>query len=309
MITLTITVLAILGYIGFKKGASFVGKDDQNHTPLKAASIVSLVFALLVPLGVGFYSTFRTIPAGNVGVTTLFGAVRSNPLPEGFNVTIPLVEVTNMSVQLQKHVATYTAATKDMQTVHVDMVLNYRLEAANAPAVFQQTGVNYEAVVIDPAAQEVLKAETASHDASDLLMNRPKVMEAVHKNLKVWLNKYHFILEEVAITDIKFDPTYQHAIEEKQRQQQIAQQREYELLQAQKEAEIAAAKAKGLADSRKIQAEAEAIYNQKVAASITPEIIKMEYLKRWNGELPRVDGSGKSNFLLNVDGDKAAEKK
>lgn len=309
MITLAITVLAIIGYISFKKVASSVGKDSQNHMPLKAASIVSLVVAILVPLGIGFYSTFRTIPAGNVGVTTLFGAVRSTPLPEGFNVTIPLVEVTNMSVQLQKHTATYTAATKDMQTVHVDMVLNYRLEAANAPAVFQQTGTNYENVVIDPAAQEVLKAETASHDASDLLMNRPKVMENVHKNLKVWLTKYHFILEEVAITDIKFDPTYQHAIEEKQRQQQIAQQREYELLQAQKEAEIAAAKAKGLADSRRIQADAEAVYNQKVAASITPEIIKMEYLKRWNGELPRVDGSGKSNFLLNVDGDKASDKK
>jgi prohibitin 2 len=306
MFTLIVTVIAIAAFVGFRKGANHVGKKDEIYSYLKVASVVSLILSILIPLGVGFYSTFRTIPPGNVGVTTLFGAVRSSPLPEGFNVTLPLVEVTNMSVQLQKHTATYIGSTKDMQIVHVDMVLNFRLEADKAPAVFQQTGSDYVNIVVDPAAQEVLKAETANHDAGDLLKNRPKVKDAVQKNLAVWLEKYHIKLEEVAIANIKFEPVYEHAIEQKQVQQQVAAQRQYELEQAQKEAEIAAAKAKGLADSRMIQAEGEAIYNQKVSASITPEIIKMEYLKRWDGKLPNVL-SGKDNMLFTLDTSKQVD--
>lgn len=300
MITFAVTILAIIAAVGFRKWSNYVGTKHEDYVAIKAAGVVSLVLAILIPLGVGFYSTFRTISPGHVGVTTLFGAVRSVPLHEGFNITIPLVSVSEMSVQIQKHSQNYTGATKDMQIVHVDMVLNYRLDAAHSPWVFQNVGSDYTNIVVDPAAQEVLKAETANHEASDLLKNRPLVKEAVEKKLKEWLKKYHIDLCEVAIANIKFDPVYEHAIEEKQKQQQIAQQREYELQQAQKEAEIAAAKAKGLADARKIQADAEATYNQKVSSSITPEIIRMEYLKRWDGKLPTVLSDGKG-LLFTLD--------
>lgn len=307
MITFILTALLLVAAFSLKKWANHVGNKDENYVAIRAGSIVSLVVAILIPLGVGFYSTFRTIPTGNVGVTTLFGKVRETPLHEGFNITLPLVEVTNMSIQMQKHTLVYDGATKDSQKVHIDMVLNFRLDGTHAPKVFQETGMNYADLIIDPAAQEVLKAETANHEAGDLLRNRPKVKEAVQKNLKIWLEKYHIKLEEVAIANIKFEPSYEHAIEAKQVQQQVAQQREYELEQAKKEAEIAAAKAKGLADSRRIQADAEADYNKKVSASITPEIIKMEYLKRWDGKLPSVLSDGKGNLIFTLDAGKQAE--
>ena len=76
------------------------------------------------------------------------------------------------------------------------------------------------------------------------------------------------------------------------------------LLQAQKDAEIAAAtakgkgdaareEAKGQADAVRIRGEAEANYNQKVSASLTPILIQQMYYTKWNGQLPQyMMGSG-----------------
>lgn len=313
MITLGITVVALVAFLALRKYTSSVDPmKEPDIGTLKAVSFVALAVAILVPLGVGFYSTFRTIPAGNVGVSTLFGAVRPTPLPEGFNITMPLVEVTNLSIQIQKHEANYLAASKDMQVVHVDMVLNFRLRAEKAPEVFQKVGQEYPRVIIDPAAQEVVKAEVAQHNAIEILGARPKVKDEIQKRLSVWLDKYGIELCEASIANVKFDPAYEKAIETKQVKEQEAEQKKYELIQAQKEAEIAEAKAKGLANSAmakargdaeatKIRADAEAEFNRKVSQSLTPEILKNRFFEKWNGELPRVLSGGKENLLFAVD--------
>lgn len=307
ILSLVVAVIGIALFVVLKQVAKLDRFEEQSKQ-LKLGAALALVVGILPPVLVGVTSTFRTVPTGNVGVTSLGGQVREAPLSEGFNITLPIYDVTNMSVQLQKHVSTYTASTKDMQQVHVDMVLNFRLDASKAPLVLRDTGIDYLDKVIDPAAQEVLKAETANHDAADLLKNRPTVKDVVQGKLKLWLAKYHIVLEEVALADIKFEQAYTHAIEQKQVQQQVAAQREYELQQATKEAEIAEAKAHGLAESRKIAADGEAEYNKKVAASITPEIIKMEYLKRWNGVLPHVLADGKGGLLFSVDTSESEKK-
>jgi regulator of protease activity HflC (stomatin/prohibitin superfamily) len=71
------------------------------------------------------------------------------------------------------------------------------------------------------------------------------------------------------------------------------------LIQAQRQAEIVAATAKGkgdaalaeargVADALRIKGEAEAAYNARVAASL----IQQQYLARWDGKLPQYTFSG-----------------
>ena len=81
------------------------------------------------------------------------------PLREGLNVVLnPLYDVVVMDGRVGKHSARYDAASKDLQAVHVEMVLNYRLHPDRAPEVYKSIGLEYSSVIIDPAAQEVLKA-------------------------------------------------------------------------------------------------------------------------------------------------------
>jgi hypothetical protein len=46
--------------------------------------------------------TFVVIPAGHVGVASLFGSVQPRLLYEGLNIVNPLLAVTPMSTQVQK---------------------------------------------------------------------------------------------------------------------------------------------------------------------------------------------------------------
>src|SRR6266545_861909 len=173
---------------------------------LHLASRAVFAVGVALPALIVLLSTFKVIPAGHVGVATLFGQVQPKPLPEG---------------------------------------LNFRLIPDRAPEVYQKIGVNYESVIIDPAAQEVLKANTALHNAAEILQKRQIIKADVQKDVTTWLVKYGVEMKEAALANIRFDPAYEKAIEAKQIEEQKAEHKRYELIQAQRQAEIAAATAKG----------------------------------------------------------------
>jgi regulator of protease activity HflC (stomatin/prohibitin superfamily) len=275
-----------------------------------------LLIAAGIPALIVFFSVFRVIPAGHVGVKVLFGQVDAQPLREGLNVVLnPLYDVVPMDVRVVKHTARYDAASKDLQAVHVEMVLNYRVMPERAPEVYRTIGLNYSNVIIDPAAQEVLKANTATHNAAEILLKRPAIKGDVQRDLTAWLAKDGVELKEAALANIRFDAAYEKAVEAKQIEEQKAEQKRYELIQAQRQAEIVAATAKGkgdaalaeargVADALRLKGEAEATYNARVAASLTPVLIQQQYLARWDGRLPQYSFGGNAVPFVQVPGAK-----
>jgi len=278
-----------------------------------AARLV-LALSIGVPAFIIVFSVLRIIPAGHVGVKVLFGQVEPQPLREGLNVVLnPLYDIVDMDVRVVKHTARYDAASKDLQAVHVEMVLNYRVMPDRAPEVYRNIGPNFSSVIIDPAAQEVLKANTATHNAEEILLQRPQLKSDVQRELTAWLAKYGIDMREAALANIRFDPAYEKAVEAKQIEQQKAEQKRYELIQAQRQAEIVAATAKGtgdaalaeargVADALRLKGEAEATYNARVSASLSPVLIQQQYLARWDGRLPQYSFGGNAVPFVQVPG-------
>ena len=284
------------------------GREAGVEGGLKALRVVAMV---VVPIGALMIvsSGVRMIGAGQVGVALLFGKVQQVALHEGINLVNPLYDVVEMNTRVQKHQARYDAASKDLQAVHVEMVLNYRLLPDKATEVYQRIGPNYASTIIDPAAQEVLKANTALHVATDILQKRPLIKADVQRDLTTWLAKYGIEMKEASLANIRFDPAYEKAIEAKQIEEQKAEQKRYELIQAQRQAEIVAAQAKGQGDAARekakgdseairIRGSAEAEYNQKVAASLTQTLIQQRYLEKWDGKLPQFSAGGSTPGML-----------
>ena len=289
----------------------------QRVLPPAIAGVVTrliLAFTIGIPAFIILFSVFRIIPAGHVGVKVLFGQVEPQPLREGLNVVLnPLYDVVDMDVRVVKHTARYDAASKDLQAVHVEMVLNYRVMPDRAPEVYRNIGPNFSSVIIDPAAQEVLKANTATHNAEEILLQRPQLKGDVQRDLTTWLAKYGIDMKEAALANIRFDPAYEKAVEAKQIEQQKAEQKRYELIQAQRQAEIVAAEAKGkgdaalaeargVADALRLKGEAEATYNARVSASLSPVLIQQQYLARWDGRLPQYSFGGNAVPFVQVPG-------
>src|SRR5438445_166092 len=247
---------AIVFVVGY---ALYVTVQRQRRLlPTALAEIVPraiLAVAIGIPALIVLFSIFRIIPAGQVGVKVLFGEVEPVPLREGLNVVWnPLYDIVIMDTRVQKHTTRYDAASKDLQAVHVEMVLNYRLVPYRAPEVYKSIGLNYSSVIIDPAAQEVLKAQTATHNAAEILVRRQAIKSDVQAGITQWLTKYGVELKEASLANIRFDANYEKAIEAKQIEEQKAEQKRYELIQAQRQAEIAAASAKGRGDAAREEA-------------------------------------------------------
>src|SRR5262245_34661434 len=313
-------IVFVVGLAASRMLASLAGRPEWQRAAgrIRLASRAVLAVGVLLPALVVVLSTFKVIPAGHVGVATLFGRVQTRALPEGLNFINPLLDVTLMSTQVQRRSAKYDAASKDLQAVHVEMVLNYRLLPERAPEVYQRIGVDYPSVIIDPAAQEVLKSNTALHNAAEILQKRPVIKADVQRDITAWLVKYGVELKEAALANIRFDANYEKAIEAKQIEEQKAEQKRYELIQAQRQAEIAAAtakgkgdaareEAKGVAEALRIKGEAEAAYNAKVASSLTPVLIQQQYLARWDGRLPQYSLGSGAVPLIQIPGSGSAE--
>ncbi len=305
-------VLAVIVFlVGMGISRYLDGAEDLPPQARKLGSRVTFVGGIAIPVLILILSTFRVIPAGHVGVALLFGQVQPVPLKEGLNVVNPLYDVVDMDTRVARHTARYDAASQDLQAVHVEMALNFRLLPDKAAEVYQRVGTGYSNVIVDPAAQEVLKANTALHNAAEILQKRPAIKADIQKDLTAWLVKYGIELKEVALSNIRFDASYERAVEAKQIEEQKAEQKRYELIQAQRQAEIAAAtakgkgdaareEAKGVAEALRIKGEAEGAYNAKVASSLTQTLIQQQYLSRWDGKLPQFMMGGNATPLIQV---------
>jgi regulator of protease activity HflC (stomatin/prohibitin superfamily) len=309
-------ILVLIGLIGTALLSRLLSRQTREFAGEGSLKLARLAAMAIVPIGALMIlsSGVRMISAGHVGVALLFGKVQPGVLHEGINLVNPLYDVVEMNTRVLRHQAKYDAASKDLQAVHVEMVLNYRLLPDKAAEVYQRIGTDYAGVIIAPAAQEVLKANTALHVATEILHQRPKIKADIQKDLTTWLSKYGIELKEAALANISFDKAYEKAIEAKQIEEQKAEQKRYELIQAQRNAEIAAAqakgqgdaareKAKGEAEATRIRGDAEAAYNQKVAASLTATLIQQRYLEKWDGKLPQfsmASGGSGPGIMLNM---------
>lgn len=247
------------------------------------AALVAFLFSL---------SPVALIPAGHRGVVfNRITGVQPSILHEGLNFRIPLVQqVIPVDVRAQKHEGTYDAASKDLQAVRVHAILNYRLVADRVNEVYQKIGLDYARKILDPATQEVIKANTALHNAGEILAKRPLIKDEIKQDLTRWLKAYNIELLEVSLADIRFSQEYERAIEQKQVAEQRAEQKRYELLQAQRQAEIEVAQAEGHARALRVKADAEAYYNEKVTRSLTPLLVQQRFLEKWEGKLPQIMG-------------------
>ena len=212
------------------------------------------------------------IPAGEVGVVTQFGRVTGKELNPGLNIKLPwpIQSVEIFDTRVQKEQADATAASADLQTVNATVALNYHLQRDRISTIFQQVGPEFSGRVIDPAIQESIKATTAQFTAADLLTKRPEVKEKSLTVLTNRLEKYGIVVDDLSIVNFSFTDEFNKAIEAKQVAQQQAEQAQYHLEQAQKDAQAQAAQKE----------------------SLTTEILQKQAIEKWDGHMPQYLGSG-----------------
>jgi prohibitin 2 len=235
------------------------------------------------------------VDAGNLGVVTKWGEIQDLALQEGIHFRTPVkTQIINISTRVHKMEASATASSKDLQVVSTKIALNYRLDASRIVEIFRNIGtrVAVENTIIDPALQESLKKATAQYTAEELITKRQEVKETLAESIRLTLAKSDILVTELSITDFQFDAQYQQAVEAKQVAEQRALTAKNDLARIRVEAEQAEAKARGTANAMLATAEAEAKAQELLRKTISPEIVYLRAVEKWDGRQPTVVGEG-----------------
>lgn len=254
------------------------------------------------------------VESGNVGVVTTLGAVQPNALPEGFHLKKPFLDqVHQIDIRLTASNAQATAASKDLQSVRTQVTMQYSLNGALAPLIFQRIGTlkKVSASLVEPAIQECVKGVTAKFTAEELVTKRELVKQQIQDALGGFFNATlrekgldnAIVIANLAITDFDFSPEFNRAIEAKVKAEQMALQAKNEKIMRVTQAEASAEERKlsagAEAFSTEIQskARADAITREALALKQSPEIIQLRSIEKWDGMLPRISGGGVVPFL------------
>jgi regulator of protease activity HflC (stomatin/prohibitin superfamily) len=226
-----------------------------------------------------FFMSFTKVNAGYVGVITRWGAVYRVAYP-GVTWKVPFADgVKKMDVRTIKNQVDAAAASRDLQVVTSVIAVNYHLDGQYATDVYQNIGMNYDEIVVDPAVQNTFKSVTARFTAEELITKRQEVSATAEKELAEQMLNYHVIIENFNIVNFDFSPEYNAAIEAKQVAQQQVETAKQLLAKTKIEADIAITQAQG-------QADAQAALKQ--TGALTPEYLEYLALTKWNGVLPVV---------------------
>ena len=267
---------------------------SYNRLIIAGIGIVVVVVALLA------FNPFYTVQSGTVGLKTAFGSVQPEALQPGLHFAIPFYQnIVTVSTQPQTVTSDETGATHDLQTVQTSIAVTFHIDPAEA-SYFWQNFRSFDTVgqrIITPSVSNDVKAITARYDAQELVTSRDRVDSEIKDLVVTSLAPYHLTVESVNVANFAFSQAYEQAIEQKQVAQQQALQAQYTLqqtqisaqqqvVQAKAAADATVAAANGNAQATVLQAQAEAKANALVNASLTPEILQLRALSRWNGVMP-----------------------
>src|SRR3984893_10493594 len=124
--------------------------------------------ALLALVLIVVYASVAYVPAGHVGVLTLFGRVTGDVLPEGTHFVNPFKGNNTMSIRTQELKETASVPSDEGLVMTLDTSLLFRLSPEKASDVFQKIGPTFVEVVVEPTLRSSIRSVTASHSANAL---------------------------------------------------------------------------------------------------------------------------------------------
>ena len=266
----------------------------QNPIEMSVKMVKRIIIGVvvLIVLFVLAQSSWAIVGAGERGILLQLGNIRGIFEP-GLHFKLPFIQnVVMIDVRTQKSEVKVDAASKDLQSIHTLVALNYHVDPAKVDSLYQQIGTEYEARIIDPAIQESVKAATATFTAEELITKRPTVKDEIKNKLSARLSTSFIDIDDFSIVDFQFSESFNVAIEAKQTAVQQALKAENDLRRIEIEAKQKIETAKADAESIRIQGE---------ALRDNQGLVQLKLAEKWNGVLP-VYAMGDTVPLINLMG-------
>lgn len=182
---------------------------------------------------------------------------------------------------------------KDGSSFTVDPTISLKIVDGKSPEVFKKYRKDDIKEVINTTLYNYVKnafrIQLNGYTTDELVSKREEFELAIETKLSEELARENFQLEQMT-SGLQYPNTLVQAIDAKNKAVQDALKIENEVKAVEANAKKAIAKAEGDAKALKIKGDAEAEYNRKIAASLSPLIVQQMMIDKWNGALPTFTG-------------------
>jgi regulator of protease activity HflC (stomatin/prohibitin superfamily) len=260
---------------------------------IKGISAGVLGFILLVVL----FNSCERIDAGHVGVkvnqygdnkgvddvVAVTGMVFYNPI------TTRIYEFpTFIQHKEYKGENSFIVNSKDGSEFSVSPIMNYSVQRDKVPAIFSKYRRPLEDIeegFLKTAVYDAFRLATNKYTADELISNRAVFEVEVRRLLDGQLLKEGFTINQFT-SNLIYPETFKKSIEAKNNAVQAALRAENEVKTAEAQAKIKVATAEGNAQAMLTSAKAEAESNRMKQQTLTPLLLQLEFINKWNGVLP-----------------------
>ena len=263
---------------------------------MKSKFITGLLFTFMVMISMMFTSCgYERIDAGYEGIkvnlygddkgvddiTLVTGAVWYNPITTAVYEYPTFVQTVDY--------APFSINAKDGSSFTVDPTISLKIVDGKSAEVFKKYRKEDITEVINTTlynyVRNAFRIQLNNYTTDELVSKREEFEKAIEERLSTELLAENFKLEQMTSV-LQYPQTLVNAIDAKNAAVQEAQKAQNEVLKIKAEAEKKIAAANGEAKALKIKGDAEAEYNRKIAASLSPLIVQQMMLDKWDGKLP-----------------------
>jgi regulator of protease activity HflC (stomatin/prohibitin superfamily) len=177
---------------------------------------------------------------------------------------------------------------KDGSEFSVSPIMNYSVQRDKVPSIFSKYRRPLEDIeegFLKTAVYDAFRLATNKYTADELIGNRQAYEVEVRRLLDGQLLKEGFVINQFT-SNLIYPETFKKSIEAKNNAVQAALRAENEVKTAEAQAKIKVATAEGNAQALLTSAKAEAEANRMKQQTLTPLLIQMEYVNKWDGKLP-----------------------
>lgn len=262
-----------------------------------------LVLAVMM---IGVLTACDNVPVGNVGIIVhKLGGSKGVDSEEvgvgrywlGINdelFTFPTYSQNESWVNDGRKDESITFQTKEGLSVNADIGVTYHIQADKVTNVFQKyrKGINeISDIYLRNMVRDALVKEASTRPIESVYgEGKADLIEDVEKLVKSQVEDIGIVVEKINwMGDLRLPVTVVEAINAKIGATQKAAQRENEVAQAKAEADKVIETARGEAESKLAiaRAEAQAIDIKGKALRDNPNVIELNKIEKWNGELPQ----------------------